>query len=293
MAGTPHDTATAEDAPKYRARLVASGSGWTAHEVFCTAGPHDRAFEERHSSFCIAAIMGGMFRYRSSTGTALMAPGALLLGNPGHCFECGHEHSTGDRCMSFHFAPDYFEDVIAAVPGAHRSEFRLPQLPPAPGFTPLLAEIEAGLDGRDALWIEEFALRLAGEVFAALNDPAVLRSPTANDLKRVSRALQFIEAHAGEAIRLADIASVACMSPYHFLRTFTRVVGLTPHQFILQTRLRRAASRIRAADAPISAAAFEAGFNDLSTFNRTFKAVLGVSPVGFRNAGDFHSPRSV
>jgi len=286
MVETPHDGAPPigeKAGPKYRARPVASGRGWTLHEVFCSAGPHDRAFEERHSSFCIAAVMGGVFRYRSSTGTALMAPGALLLGNSGHCFECGHEHSVGDRCLSFHFAPEYFEDVVAAVPGARQGEFRLPQLPPTGDFAPLLAEIEAGLDDRDAFWIEEFALRLAGEVFTALGDATVARSPTANDQKRISRALQFIEAHAGEPVGLRDLAAVACVSPYHFLRSFTRVVGVTPHQFVLQTRIRRAAARLRGSDEPISAVALDAGFNDLSTFNRTFKAAIGVTPTGFRN----------
>ena len=40
-----------------------------------------------------------------------MTPGSLLLGNAGQCFECGHEHGIGDRCLSFSYAPDYFEKI--------------------------------------------------------------------------------------------------------------------------------------------------------------------------------------
>jgi AraC family transcriptional regulator len=72
------------------------------------------------------------------------------------------------------------------------------------------------------------------------------------------------------------------MSPYHFLRTFRQVVGMTPHQFVLRTRLHRAAVRLRRSDESVSAIAFDAGFNDLSTFNRRFRRVIGVSPSAYR-----------
>src|SRR5262247_819042 len=77
--------------------LLASGPGWSVRDIVCTAGPHDRPFEERHDSVCIAAVMQGTFQYRSTHGAAVLAPGAVLLGNEGACFECGHEPGTGDR----------------------------------------------------------------------------------------------------------------------------------------------------------------------------------------------------
>jgi len=73
------------------------------------------------------------------------------------------------------------------------------------------------------------------------------------------------------------------MSPYHFLRTFRQVTGVTPHQFILRTRLYRAATRLRAGKAQIAAIAFDCGFNDLSTFNHRFRRVIGVTPGDYRS----------
>src|SRR5687768_7618434 len=96
--------------------LLASGTGWSVYDVVCGAGPHDRPFEERHDTMCIAAVTAGTFQYRSTQGDALLSPGALLLGNEGNCFECGHAHATGDRCLSFHFAPDYWESIVAEIP---------------------------------------------------------------------------------------------------------------------------------------------------------------------------------
>ena len=72
------------------------------------------------------------------------------------------------------------------------------------------------------------------------------------------------------------------MSPYHFLRTFRAVVGMTPHQFLLRTRLHRAAVRLRQSNEDVSAIALDAGFNDLSTFNRRFRQLMGQSPRLYR-----------
>jgi len=82
------------------------------------------------------------------------------------------------------------------------------------------------------------------------------------------------------------------MSPYHFLRTFRQVVGVTPHQFILRTRLNRAAVRLRRSSESVSTIAFEAGFNDLSTFNRRFRRVMGASPSAYRARGACEIPGS-
>ena len=94
-------------------RILARGDGWTVADVVCTSGPRDRPFEERHSRFTIAIVLAGSFQYRSSLGRGLMTPGSLMLGNQQDCFECGHEHGEGDRCVSFWYAPEYFEQLAA------------------------------------------------------------------------------------------------------------------------------------------------------------------------------------
>ena len=70
---------------------------------------------------------------------------------------------------------------------------------------------------------------------------------------------------------------------YHFLRTFCAVSGTTLYQFLLAQRLRRAALRLRQTTDPISAIAYEAGFGDLSTFNRRFRRIIGMTPGVWRS----------
>jgi AraC family transcriptional regulator len=264
-------------------RLLASGPGWSVSDVVCTAGPHDRPFEERHHAACIAAVTQGTFQYRSAQGSAVLAPGAVLLGNEGTCFECGHEHGTGDRCLAFHFAPDHLEAIVAAMPGGRRTAFAVARLPPLPSLIPLIAAAEAAREGAE---LEELALRLAGAAAMALaSRQRTAHRPSPRDERRVTDALRRIEAQAHEQLTLADLAREAAMSPYHFLRTFREVAGMTPYQFVLRTRLHRAAVLLRRSDASISTIAFDAGFSDLSTFNRRFRRVMGSSPRAYRARG--------
>jgi AraC family transcriptional regulator len=265
-------------------RIVASGPGWMVRDSVCTAGPGERPFEEVHDTVCIAAVVEGTFQYRTSNGRAVLAPGGMILGNSGACFECGHEHAAGDRCLAFHFSPDQMETILADVPGIRRVAFAVPSLPPLPALMPLLAAAEAARDEGDDAELEELSLRVAGMVAATLSDTAKrLPGPTSRDARRVSDALRKIEAAANEPLALADLARDVATSPYHFLRTFRQVVGMTPHQFVLHTRLTRAAVRLRTTDEPISGIAFDAGFGDLSTFNRRFRRLMGCSPGAYRN----------
>lgn len=263
-------------------RQIAAGPGWRADDVVCTAARGAAPFEEAHDEFCVAAVISGTFRYRTRQGTALLAPGALLLGNAGSCFECGHEHAAGDRCLSFHFSGDLLEQIRRDVPGASGAEFRMPRVPPAPELSRLLAEAEAARDEGDRAEMEEIGLRLAGAAIHLGAGTTLAQRLGARDQRRVSEAVRIIEMDASRPIELADLAAGAATSPYHFLRVFRQVTGQTPYQFVLARRLHAAAVRLRRSADAISAIAFEAGFNDLSTFNRRFRRVIGQTPAAFR-----------
>lgn len=263
----------------FSAHLLSSGSGWQVWDCICTAGPQDRPFEERHEAFCVAAVTQGTFGYRATQGRAALAPGAFLLGNPGTHFECGHEHGVGDRCLSFYFDPDYFEEIVASISGTKRLFFTMPRLSPSETLLPVIAAAEAD---DDALGFEEAALRVA---VAAITAEYVASGAVLNlrQERRIAEVVRLLEAAPDEPVTLHGLAKNAAMSPYHFLRTFNAVCGVTPYQFVLAQRLRLAAVRLRRTTDPISTVAYEAGFNDLSTFNRRFRRVMGVTPGVWRS----------
>ncbi len=265
-------------------RVIARGHGWTVADVLCTSGPHDPTFEERHSRYTIAMVLAGSFQYRTALGDELMTPGSLMLGNHGQGFECSHQHGEGDRCVSFWYASDYFERVAADVGARGRMlGFGVPRVPPLRQLSPLLARAGSGAVGSAEVPWEELALRLAvGTIrLAADASPRQSRMPL-NTEARVTQAVRTIDRHPRAALSLARLAREANLSPYHFLRTFQRVTGITPHQYVLRARLRGAATRLVGESAKIVDVALDSGFGDVSNFNRAFRAEFGLSPRSFR-----------
>jgi len=265
-------------------RIIARGDGWTVADVVCTCGPRDRSFEEQHTHYAIAIVVAGSFQYRSPLGRALMTPGSLMLGNAGQCFECGHEHAEGDRCVSFWYAPGYFER-LAADARAFRAgaAFATPRLPALGLLSPLVARASAGIiESAHAPW-EEIGVALAARAVSIATgtapDPVGLPP---NAAARVTQTIRAIERHTGANLTLGALARHAGLSPYHFLRTFERITGVTPHQYVLRARLREAAVRLVDGPAKIVDVALDCGFADISNFNRAFRKEFGVSPRAYR-----------
>lgn len=262
---------------------LASAPGWTVSEVLCSSGPHDRPFEEQHPAVCIAAVMQGSFHYRTTQGSAVFVPGAVLLGNHQSCFECGHDHSTGDRCLSFMFDPAYFETILSSISGVRPAKFRLASLPPLMSLTRLFADAQLASLEKDQVWLEQLALELAVTASNLVADRAPSPAePSHRDQRRIAAVLRRIQTDAAMPLSIGEMARDATMSPYYFLRTFRHVVGTTPHQFILRTRLQDAAVQLRRSALPVLDIALDAGFADLSTFHRRFHRFMGVTPKAYR-----------
>jgi AraC family transcriptional regulator len=96
----------------------------------------------------------------------------------------------------------------------------------------------------------------------------------------VARAVSFIQSRHAADIGLADIAASAHMSPFHLARTFKRTMGISPYQYLIQTRVNSARALIMAGGGGYSLAeiATAVGFADQSHLTRHFKKVLGVTP---------------
>ena len=267
-------------------RVIARGDGWSVADVICTSGPQDRAFEEQYSHFSVAIVVAGTFQYRSELGDGLMTPGSVMLGNAGQCYECGHEHAAGDRCVSFWYAPDYFER-LAADAGARRGRaaFDVPRLPALRAISPLVARAAAGIVApADGVW-DELGIEVAGRVLQlATGVSPNPRDAPARTIARVTDAVRRIQRAPEASLTLGRLARDAGVSPYHFLRTFEHLTGVTPHQYILRGRLRDAALRLVSEPAKVLDVALDCGFGDVSNFNRAFRAEFGMSPRRYRAA---------
>lgn len=266
-------------------RRLAGGADWSASEFVCDAGPNDSLFEERHVGVTIAFVASGSFRYRTEAGGNLLFPGAYLLGASGRCHQCSHEHGRGDRCVSFNYDDGYFDEIAHAATGLHCYAFSRASLPPSAALLPLGARM-AACGSEDALSLDELAAEIAFAAARAASGEAARRRSAVDerDRARVANALHALTTPSAENWTLDRLARRASLSNFHLLRVFARVTGATPYRYLLDFRLRRAATELVASRKPISAIAFEEGFGDLSTFNAQFKAAFHVSPSGWRRS---------
>lgn len=271
------------------ARVLARGPGWRVADMMCTSGPQDRRFEEQHSDVSIAVVLAGSFQYRASANGSrarneLMTPGSLLLGAAGQCFECGHEHGAGDRCVSFWYAPEYFEEIAADSGGRLATgTFPVTRIPPLSGLSPIVARVDAGLTNNiSKLAWEELSLKLAESTLELVHGLRAEREPSASDQARVTAVIRAIEQSLEADWSVGKMAAEAGLSAHHFLRTFEAVAGVTPHQFLVRTRLREAAIRLKFGKQKVLDVAFDCGFGDVSNFNRAFRREFGVSPKAYR-----------
>ncbi len=253
----------------------------------CTATPADKPFAEQHSAFSLSYVRRGTFGCRARGQAFDLVPGAFLIGYPGDEFMCTHEHHVcGDECLSFQFAPD----LADAVEG-DRAAWRAAALPPLAELVPVGALAQAAADGCGEVSLEEVGVLLVSrflEVASGRAEPAVPARPPVR--KRILDAALRIAEQSHEALSLETMASWAGMSPFHFVRVFARLLRLTPHQYLIRCRLRQAARLLAEREQPITAIAYDVGFDDLSHFIRTFRRAAGVSPRRFREES-FPGPR--
>jgi AraC family transcriptional regulator len=101
---------------------------------------------------------------------------------------------------------------------------------------------------------------------------------------RLRRVLDYIAANIKDDITLADIAAVAGYSSFHFARTFTLAMGISPHRYISRIRLENAKAELVAGALPLAQIALNAQFSSQASFTRAFHRTTGTTPKEYRRS---------
>ena len=100
--------------------------------------------------------------------------------------------------------------------------------------------------------------------------------------RHLLRARDLADSRYADPLDLERLAREAHVSARHFSRSFRRVFGETPYQYLLSRRLERARHLLRTTEMPIGEVCLEVGFTSVGSFTTTFRRHVGVSPATFR-----------
>ncbi len=249
-------------------------------EAFTLAS--DRSFPRHaHDGFGIGLLHEGAHRSWSGVGHVEAVAGDVITVNPGEMHDGDPVHGEARAWRMLYLDPGL---VASALREELRGEAEIarPVL-----HDPLLAALFGRLfvaltePVADGLSAEEGLVRLLALLLARHGRRPLL--PIAGPPPPVARALRRLTEAPERAATLAELAALSGVSRFQLLRGFARTVGVTPHAYLLQQRVRLARRLLAAGRRPAEAAA-EAGFADQSHLTRAFRRQLGITPARYRAA---------
>jgi AraC family transcriptional regulator len=138
----------------------------------------------------------------------------------------------------------------------------------------------------DSIYAETLSLLARIEIarYQALGEKFQIPNSGGLSINQQRLVLEFIYEHLHRAISLSELAELANLSRFHFLRAFGKTFGMPPHRFIIRTRIERAKSALVSGDISIEQIAKSLGYKTASQFSATFRKVVGYSPTRFRRS---------
>jgi AraC-like DNA-binding protein len=157
-----------------------------------------------------------------------------------------------------------------------------------PLISQLVSTIANEIEGSflDQILADALNTALAVQIMRLCGDPTAVAFEPSNGLsrERLKRVCDYIETHLDDRLTLADLSAVACLSPFHFSRSFKQAVGVGPQRYVMHRRVERAKALMRRTDQPLALIAQEVGFADQSQLTSVFRREIGVTPAHFRAA---------
>jgi AraC-like DNA-binding protein len=252
--------------PGTEARLWSHGAG------------HYQAPRGAHASVELAWVERGSVSYRVGTREVVIGAGEAFL------VPRGVEHATTFGEPAVAGALELSTDMLAEL----SDSLGRGALPAEAGkvvvserlFT-LAQLVRAELAAQEAGHLMSVAaLTEAMTILVLRGASAATRSITSRD-RRVSAVLELIHTQYAEPISIEDLARAAGTSRFHMSRLFRDSIGQSPYQYLLRTRIERAAELLRGGKQSVTEVAFAVGFGDLGRFARMFRAFTGKSPASY------------
>jgi AraC-like DNA-binding protein len=129
----------------------------------------------------------------------------------------------------------------------------------------------------------EELFRLQTETNSRIRRIAKTKHSTKQEIfERLTRARDYIHSCYSNELSVDEIARVACMNAFYFIRQFRNFFGITPHQFLTQRRMEVAKALLQKNGRSVTEVCFDVGFSDASSFSKLFRRYHGFPPSARR-----------
>lgn len=235
-----------------------------------------------HEYYVIGYIESGKRRLSCKNNEYTIGAGDLVLFNPmeNHTCEQIDQNTLDYRCINI--KPEIMKKAVHEITGREY----LPQFSQPVAFdseqSSLLCELHQNImEEQDDFKKEETFLFLIEQLLDEYTLPysESIESYLNTEIKEVCT---YIEEHYAEHITLDDLSKIAKMNKYSLLRSFTRIMGITPYRYLETVRINVAKKLLENGTEPIEAA-METGFVDQSHFSNFFKEFIGLTPRQYKN----------
>jgi AraC-like DNA-binding protein len=257
------------------------------HADFTT---HDYA-PHQHDAFVVAVTESGGSEFRSRGRSDEARESVLLVFNPAEPHSGRMGWSKNWRYRSLYLTQPAIDAVTADLGVARPAYFMRNVLGDA-DLIAAFARLHRSLDaGHDPLEERELLVASFGQLFARHGDGARAIPTAPRDEAALSRvAKRMATQHAQSGLSLNEMGLWVDMTPFQLIHLFKRTLGLTPHAYLTQLRLKAAIRQLKAG-APIADAALASGFYDQSALTRHFKRSFGITPLQYQRAGSASAGR--
>jgi AraC-like DNA-binding protein len=242
---------------------------------------HVDPVEEVAKSTSLNFVESGSFGLQSGKNRWVLGESSCFVTRPDMVYRSRHhEDFPTDVCLSLLYEEETVDEVCSVagrldgrpvIAVSNRSRYLVSRL---------TRSIQAQIDGIE---IELLARQILAEAIDPNLKHRYSRAQVNWYAERIDAVRSRIDRDLASRFTLHALARAAGMSPFHFARVFSELVGMPPHRYVLTARL-RAAAKLLLDGGSVTAACFEVGFNQLPHFSRMFQREFGYSPSRFKDS---------
>ncbi len=237
-----------------------------------------------HYSFVIAVTEAGGSEFTSRGRTGIAQPRSLLVFNPAEPHAGRMAGSARWRYRSFYLADAGIRHLMDSL-GLDQARYFASNAIDDPELVDGFLTLHRAFDGQpvDPLRRQELFVQGFGTLFERHALAGQRALPVPGGARVLAPVLELLHDAYAQNLNLERMAAVARLTPFQLIGAFNRTIGLTPHAYLTQLRIRAAIAHL-AAGRPLSEAAVASGFYDQSALTRHFKRTFGMTPLQYVRA---------